>query len=64
MLEKAWQQEREAAGHMASTVRKQREMDAGAQLTFFFLFRVGFPTSVNPLKKPPFKNAGGDLSPG
>jgi hypothetical protein len=33
MAEKAWWQEHEAAGHFASTVRKQREMDAGAQLT-------------------------------
>ena len=33
MAEKAWWQEHEAAGHIASTVRKQREMDAGAQLT-------------------------------
>lgn len=31
--EKSWQQEREAAGHVTSTVRKQREMSAGAQLT-------------------------------
>ena len=30
-------QERESAGSMASTVRKQRETDAGAQLTFSFL---------------------------
>lgn len=48
VMGKAWRQEREAAGHVASTVRKQREMDAGAQLAFSFLFRVGFPTSVNP----------------
>ena len=28
---KAWQKEREAVGHMASALRKQRETDAGAQ---------------------------------
>lgn len=34
----AWLQEHEAAGHMASTVRKQGEKDAGAQLAFSCLF--------------------------
>ncbi|EGV99061.1 hypothetical protein I79_005511 [Cricetulus griseus] len=34
MVWKAWQQEHEAAAHMASTVRKQREMNTGAQLSF------------------------------
>lgn len=38
MMGKAWLQEYEAAGHTASTVRKQREMEAGAQLTFSILF--------------------------
>lgn len=38
---KAWWQERQAAGHVASTVRKQKEMDVGAQLTFSFLFGPG-----------------------
>lgn len=32
MAEKLWYQEREAAGHVASTVGKRREMNAGAQL--------------------------------
>lgn len=31
------QQAREAAGHDASEVRKQREANAGAQLAFLFL---------------------------
>ena len=35
MAGKSWKQEDNAAGHMTSTVRKQREMDAGAQLAFF-----------------------------
>lgn len=29
MAGKAWWQEHEASGHIASAVRKQREMDAG-----------------------------------
>lgn len=33
---KVWQPEHEAASHSASTLRKQREMEAGAQLTFSF----------------------------
>lgn len=33
-VEKAWWQEHEADGHVASAVWKQREMDAGAPLTF------------------------------
>ena len=41
MVGKVRQQEREASGHMASTVRKQRETDAGAQLTFSFLCSPG-----------------------
>lgn len=32
MAENLWYQEHEAAGHVASTVRKRREMNAGAQL--------------------------------
>jgi hypothetical protein len=52
----------EVPGHMASTVRKQREMDAGTQLTVSFsfgpglayrimssTFRMGLPTSINPI---------------
>jgi hypothetical protein len=38
MEEKSWWQEPEAAGHLASASRKQREMDAGAWLTLFFPF--------------------------
>lgn len=51
---KAWQQEHEAAGHRASTVRTKTEMNAGAQLSLLLFspvlptFRVGFPTSINP----------------
>ena len=37
---KAGRQEHWAAGYIVSTVRKQREMDAGAQLTFAFLFSL------------------------
>lgn len=37
MVGKAQQQEREADGHMASIVGKQREMHAGTQLTFSIL---------------------------
>jgi hypothetical protein len=33
-----------AAGYIVSTVRKQREMDAGAQLTVSFLFSLVLPT--------------------
>ena len=33
----SWCQEFEAAGHMTSTVRKQRVMEAGTQLSFSFL---------------------------
>lgn len=37
MLGKAWQQECVMVGHIASAVRKQREMNAGAQITFSFI---------------------------
>jgi hypothetical protein len=37
MMEKAWWQEHEAAGHMVSAAGKQREMSAVAPLTFSFL---------------------------
>lgn len=56
VMEKAWWQRGAAAGHMASAIRKQREMNAGTQLTFsrapahgavLPTFRVGLPTSVN-----------------
>lgn len=35
---KAWRQKPEAAGYVGDTVRKQREMNAGARLTFSFSF--------------------------
>lgn len=35
---KSWQQELEAAGHIASSAVKERAMDAGAQLAFSFSF--------------------------
>lgn len=38
---RSMQQEHEAAGHMASTLRRQREMAAGAQLAFSLLFGSG-----------------------
>lgn len=31
----------EAAGHIESAVRKQKEVSAGAQIPFSFLFRLG-----------------------
>ena len=40
MMGKVWQQEHEAAGHTASTDRKQGEMDAGAKLNFSFIFSL------------------------
>lgn len=43
MEEKSWWQEPEAAGHLASASRKQREMDAGAQLIPFLLFHSRSP---------------------
>ena len=54
-------EEQEVARHSASTVRKQREVNAGAQLTFFYSVQVSRPrdrathihnessTSVNPV---------------
>lgn len=36
-----WRQQHEATGHMASTVREQREMNVYSQLTFSFLFNQG-----------------------
>lgn len=35
------QQQHEAAGHTASMVREQREMNVSSQLTFSFLFNQG-----------------------
>lgn len=46
MAGKAWKQEREAAGHPASAVRKQRETSDGGPLTLFF-YSVG--VSLNPI---------------
>lgn len=59
---KGQQQEHEAAGHTASTVRKPSEMDAGAQLASFFLFSLRpqprdsaahIPILINPFLKCP-----------
>lgn len=59
MVGKAWWPGFEAAGHLASTVRKQREMGAGTDLAFFVCSLglkpvewrhpqwMGFPTSIN-----------------
>lgn len=35
MVRKSWQQDLEAAGHIASSGGKQREVNPGTQLTFF-----------------------------
>lgn len=35
VVRKSWKQAPEAAGHPSFTTRKQREIDAGAQPTFF-----------------------------
>lgn len=35
------QEELEAAEHIASTVRKEREANSGTQLTFSFIFNLG-----------------------
>lgn len=35
MVRKSWQQDLEAAGHIASSAGKQREVNAGTQLTLF-----------------------------
>lgn len=40
LVEKAWQQEREAAGLFAFRVRKQREMSVGAWVNFPPFFSV------------------------
>lgn len=37
----AWNKGRKLAGHMASEVRKQNKMNAGAPLAFFFLGKLG-----------------------
>jgi hypothetical protein len=47
-VEKAWQLEGELArgNHIASVVRKQRAMNAGARLIFYFVFGLE-PQSMN-----------------
>lgn len=78
-MEEAWQQEREAAGHVVSAIRKQRAMNCGAQfdlyLSAFFLFSPGprhtgyccsqlsFATSVNPVQKVPHRHVQPELCP-
>lgn len=42
MSEKTWRLGLEGNGHLASEVRKQREMNAGAQLILFSVFSPGF----------------------
>lgn len=43
MSEETWWLGLEAAGHLASEARKQREMTAGAQLILFSIFCPGSP---------------------
>lgn len=38
LVGRAWQKEQKEAGHMAFTVRKQKEMEAGAKLASSFVF--------------------------
>lgn len=47
------------AGHIASTARKQKEIDVAAQPVTWChpTFRVCFPTSTNPAYKPPHPHA-------
>lgn len=40
IVSQAWQEEREAAGHISSIIRKQREMNATAYLTLSFFFFI------------------------
>lgn len=61
VVEKSWRQEVEEAGHTASNVGQEREMNANAKPTFSFVFiprppdqatvlptvRTGFPDSAN-----------------
>lgn len=64
-MRKSQQQEYEAAGHIASVVRKPREMNAGAQLavsvmlcpgpifgTVLPTFKVDLPSSIKYFWKP------------
>lgn len=64
MVGKAWRQEHEAAGHMVSSVRKHRAMDAGLFSSLFLcfiqartpvhgmdcLFSVNLPIEINFIK--------------
>jgi hypothetical protein len=43
-----WIPRNEAAGHIVSRVRKQREMDAGTPLPFSFLFNPDMPRGLPP----------------
>lgn len=58
MAGKTWWQEREGAGHMASALKKQRQINNGVSLTSFFLvnpgpqpltFGVCLPVSLSPV---------------
>ena len=65
MTGKAWWQGYEVEGHNTPTVREQRAMNTGVQLTFSSvlssqpqgmevpIFRVEFPTLINPVEKLP-----------
>lgn len=44
VVEKSWQQQLEACGHIASVAKKQKKMYAGPQLTFPFLIQSSIPT--------------------
>lgn len=41
MVRKAWQSETEVAGHTASTVRRQRQINAATQFTLSYSVRLG-----------------------
>jgi hypothetical protein len=41
MVEKVWWQEIEVDGHVMPTIRKQKEMNTGAQLTLSFFILPG-----------------------
>lgn len=58
---KAWWWKFEAAGGIASEVRKQEKMNAGSQLSFSYgtvppTFRIGVPTSVKHVRESPHTN--------
>lgn len=58
MIGKARQQARGAAGHVVPTVRKQRDMNPGAQLTVFF---VSVPDSSYGMMSPTLKGKSSHL---